>query len=553
MVSQSARSRIRFQVPVWGLALASALCACAPKDPPAPPVHFADASAAAGIDFVHYNGFSGEYYYVETFGAGAAFLDYDGDGRLDLYLANGTYLTGHPPDQPPVNRLYRNAGAGTFADVTAHSGSADPGYGFGVAAADYDADGDPDLFVANYGPNALYRNDQGTFAKTSAGLADPRWGSSAGFLDYDLDGDLDLFVANYVRYALDDESVCQQGQVRSYCEPSVYDPTGDLLYRNDGNTFTDVTEATGITLKGKGLGVALADYDRDGDTDIYVANDGTMNFLYANQHSTFAEVGLIAGTRYNEHGHADAGMGVDFGDYDRDGDTDLFVSNFAFETNALYRNDGQGQFAVATQHLGLADPSYRPLGFGTKFFDYDNDGDLDLFAANGHVIDRIAEVDSSQTYRQPNQMFRNDAGRRFADISATMGPDFQRANAGRATAVADYDDDGDLDLLVTTVAARPRLLRNDGGNASHWLQILLVGKSHPDALGTRVEVVADGIRQVQERQSGGSYLSSHDPRLHFGLGAATSAQVEIYWPDGTHQIIEKVATNQVLKVVQPTP
>ena len=550
-VSQSARSRIRFQV--WGLALASALCACAPKDPPAPPVHFADAGDAAGIDFVHYNGFSGEYYYVETFGAGAAFLDYDGDGRLDLYLANGTYLTGHPPDQPPVNRLYRNAGAGTFADVTTHSGSADPGYGFGVAAADYDADGDPDLFVANYGPNALYRNDQGTFAKTSAGLADPRWGSSAGFLDYDLDGDLDLFVANYVRYALDDESICQQGQVRSYCEPSVYDPTGDLLYRNDGNTFADVTEATGIALKGKGLGVALADYDRDGDTDIYVANDGTMNFLYANQHSTFAEVGLIAGTRYNEHGHADAGMGVDFGDYDRDGDADLFVTNFAFETNALYRNDGQGQFAVATQRLGLADPSYRPLGFGTKFFDYDNDGDFDLFAANGHVIDRIAEVDSSQTYRQPNQMFRNDAGRRFADVSATMGPDFQRANAGRATAVADYDDDGDLDLLVTTVAAQPRLLRNDGGNAHHWLQILLVGKIHPDALGARVEVVADGVRQAQERQSGGSYLSSHDPRLHFGLGTATSAQVEIHWPDGTHQILEKVAANQVLKVVQPDP
>ena len=538
---------------IWRLALVSLFCACTPQDPPAPPVHFADAGAAAGIDFVHYNGFSGEYYYVETFGAGAAFLDYDRDGRLDLYLANGTYLTGHAPDPPPVNRLYRNAGAGTFADVTAHSGSADPGYGFGVAAADYDADGDPDLFVANYGPNALYRNDHGTFAKTSAGLADPRWGTSAGFLDYDRDGDLDLFVANYVRYTLDDDAVCQQGQVRAYCEPSVYDPTGDLLYRNDGDTFADVTKETGITLKGKGLGVALADYDRDGDTDIYVANDGTMNFLYANQHSTFAEVGLIAGTRYNEHGHADAGMGVDFGDYDRDGDADLFVTNFAFETNALYRNDGQGQFAVATQRLGLADPSYRPLGFGTKFFDYDNDGDLDLFAANGHVIDRIAEVDSSQTYRQPNQMLRNDAGRRFADVSAALGADFQRANAGRATAVADYDDDGDLDLLVTTVAARPRLLRNDGGNARHYLQILLVGKSHPDALGTRVEVVADGVRQVQERQSGGSYLASHDPRLHFGLGAATSAQVEIRWPDGTHQTIEKVAANQVLRVVQPDP
>ena len=279
-----------------------------------------------------------------------------------------------------------------------------------------------------------------------------------------------------------------------------------------------------------------------------------MNFLYANQHGTFAEVGLIAGTRYNEHGHADAGMGVDFGDYDRDGDADLFVTNFAFETNALYRNDGQGQFAVATQRLGLADPSYRPLGFGTKFFDYDNDGDFDLFAANGHVIDRIAEVDSSQTYQQPNQMFRNDAGRRFADVSATMGPDFQKANAGRATAVADYDDDGDLDLLVTTVAARPRLLRNDGGNAQPLATNHVSRKDpprrprHAGGGGT-----VDGIRQVQERQSGGSYLSSHDPRLHFGLGTATSAQVEIHWPDGTHQIMEKVAANQVLKVVQPAP
>ena len=349
------------------VALASTLCACAPQDPPAPPVHFTDVGDAAGIDFVHFNGFSGQYYYVETFGSGAAFLDYDGDGRLDLYLANGTYLTGPRPTQPPVNRLYRNAGAGTFADVTAQSGSADPGYGFGVAVADYDADGDPDLFVANYGPNALYRNDQGTFAKAAAGLADPRWGSSAGFLDYDRDGDLDLFVANYVRYALDDATVCQQGPVRAYCQPSAYDPTGDLLYRNDGDTFADVTAATGIALKGKGLGVALADYDRDGDTDIYVANDGTMNFLYANQHSTFAEVGLIAGTRYNEHGHADAGMGVDFGDYDRDGDADLFVTNFAFETNALYRNDGQGQFAVATQRLGWPIPRTDPSALAPSF------------------------------------------------------------------------------------------------------------------------------------------------------------------------------------------
>jgi len=516
-------------------------------------VRFIDAGASAGLDFIHYNGFSGGYYYVETFGAGAAFFDYDLDGRLDLYLANGTYLTGHPPDPLPVNQLYRNNGAGTFSAVAKHNAAADPGYSFGVSAADYDADGDSDLFVANYGPNALYRNDQGAFVARSAGVEDSRWGTSAGFLDADLDGDLDLFVANYVHYELDDETVCQQGQVRAYCEPSVYESTGDLLYRNDDGLYVDISREAGIELAGKGLGVALSDYDADGDTDIYVANDGTMNFLYANLRGTFTAVGLVAGTRYNEHGHADAGMGVDFGDYDRDGDMDLFVTNFAFETNALYRNDGQGLFAVATQHLGLADPSYRPLGFGTKFFDFDNDADLDLFAANGHVINRIAEVDSTQTYLQRNQIFRNDEGLRFADISTQLGPEFQKANAGRATAVADYDDDGDLDLLVTTVAARPRLLRNDGGNTNHWLQVLLVGRSHPDAIGAKVMVETDALRQVRERQSGGSYLSSHDPRLHFGLGDADSVRVQIRWPDGMHQDIGRVAANQVLRVVQTTP
>ena len=532
------------------IALVAALYSCSPQDPP-PQIHFSE--VAAGLDFSHYNGATGEYYYVETFGGGAAFLDYDGDSRLDLYLTNGSYLTGQIPDPLPVNRLYRNAGAGAFADVTDHSGAADPGYGFGVAAADSDGDGDTDLFVANYGPNVLYRNDGGRFAAVDDGIDDPRWGTSAAFLDHDLDGDLDLFVANYVRYGLDDPNICQQGQVRAYCEPSVYDPTGDLLYRNDDNTYTDISREAGIELAGKGLGVALADYDNDGDTDIYVANDGTMNFLYENRRGVFAEVGLVASTRYNEYGHADAGMGVDFGDSDLDGDPDLFVTNFAYETNTLYRNDGQGQFRVATQHFGLATPSHRPLGFGTKFLDYDHDMDLDLFVANGHVIDRIAEVDSNQTYLQTNQLLRNDGGRRYADISAAMGPAFATANAGRATAVADYDDDGDLDLLITTVADRPRLLRNDGGNASNWLQVLLVGRTHPDALGAKVAVEASGMRQVLERQSGGSYLASHDPRLHFGLGHADSARVEIHWPDGARQQLDPVAANQLLKIVQPEP
>ena len=282
-----------------------------------------------------------------------------------------------------------------------------------------------------------------------------------------------------------------------------------------------------------------------------MANDGTMNFLYENQAGTFTEIGLSTGTRYDEHGHAEAGMGVDFGDYDRDDDMDLFVTNFAFETNTLYQNDGQGQFDIASDRLGLGEASFRPLGFGTRFLDYDNDRDLDLFVANGHVMDVVAEWDSTQTYHQTNQMLRNENGQRFIDVSANLGPAFAQANVGRGTAVADYDDDGDLDLLVTTVADRPRLLRNEGGNHNHWLQILLVGRTHPDAIGTRVVVVTGEIRQILERQSGGSYLSSHDPRLHFGLGQATKAQIEITWPSGQIQMLTDIAADQVLRVVEP--
>ncbi|MBT7418956.1 MAG: CRTAC1 family protein [Gemmatimonadetes bacterium] len=550
------RHPLRLSHLAFGLWLALPLCACnETPPPPTAPIQFSQVTAEAGIDFVHYNGFSGEYYYIETFGGGAAFFDYDNDGWLDLYLVNGTYIKGYPPDPLPVNKLYRNIGDGHFSDITAISNLADSQYGFGVSAADYDADGDQDLFIANYGPNTFYRNDGTAFSEIGAtiGVDDPRWGSSAGFLDYDADGDLDLFVANYVHFSLTDNTVCKQGKVRSYCQPDVYEPTSDLLYRNDGTAFSNITAAAGIALKGRGLGVAFSDYDLDGDTDIYVANDGNMNFLYDNRQGYFSEVGLTAGTRYNEYGHADAGMGVDFGDYDSDGDQDLFVTNFTKETNNLYRNEGQGDFPLATSATGLAGPSLKPLGFGTRFFDYDLDADLDLFVANGHVVDQIAAADPEQTYYQSNQMFRNEDGTRFADISSELGTDFTAANVGRATAVADYDNDGDPDLLVTTVANAPRLLRNDGSNHRHWLLVELVGARHPDALGARVTVITGDRRQVRERQSGGSYLASHDPRLHFGLDTATRADIEIRWPDGMRQRLDDIAADQILRVVQPSP
>ena len=531
------------------------LLACNQAASPPSPVQFTEVTVPAGLDFVHYNGAQGEYYYVETFGSGGAFFDHDGDGWLDLFLANGTYLSGERPEPLPTSRLYTNRRDGSFADQTAATGLGHSGYGMGCAAGDYDEDGDQDLYLSCFGPNAMYRNDGGRFAEVGAqlGVHDARWGVSTGFLDHDQDGDLDLFVVNYVDFSLTNNVVCKQGRIRSYCEPTSYEPTNSVLYRNEGRgeRFTDVSQNAGITLKGRGLGVVFTDYDQDGDTDIYVANDGMMNFLYKNRGGLFVENGLQAGGRYNGDGRAEAGMGVDAGDIDGDGNLDLIVTNFSRETNTLYHNNGQGRFEDITPRAGLAEPSYLPLGFGVCFLDYDHDMDLDLFVANGHVMDRIAEVDSSLSYAQPNQLLRNEAGRRFTDVSAQAGGALAVPNVGRAAIRGDYDNDGDLDLVVTTEAGPARLLRNDGGNQHHWLAVVLEGKAPRDALGARVTVEAGGVRQVRERHSGGSYLASHDPRLHFGLGENSRARVEVCWPDGQVQQVGEVAANQFLVVRQP--
>ena len=517
-------------------------------------VQFVEASVQLGIDFVHYNGARGNYYYPETFGSGAAFLDYDGDGWLDIYLVNGRHLSGLAPDDIPLNRLFHSRGAAAFDDVTVSSGVGDAtGYGMGCSAADYDNDGDQDLYVTNFGPNTMLRNDgeAGFFDATGqTGVGDSRWGASAGFLDYDLDGDLDLFVANYVDFRLDANPVCRRGLLHTYCEPQNYEPIGDLLYRNDGDRFRDVSAESGITLSGRGLGVALSDYDRDGDTDIYVANDATMNFLYENRDGHFSEVGLYVGGRYNLYGQEEAGMGVDFGDIDNDGWQDLFVTNFARETNTLYHNSGRGSLVDVTDRMQLIEPSVRPLGFGTRFMDYDNDGWLDLFVANGHVLDIISQLDSTDSQPQADQMLRNERGHHFEDVSATLGPALGVKAIGRAAAVADYDNDGDLDLLVNNTAQRPKLLRNDGGNNNNWLLIELIGRQHGDALGTRVTVTTALITQTRERQSGGSYLSSHDPRLHFGLGSAGHVDIEVRWPDGSVDTLREVTANQILRLEQ---
>ena len=422
----------------------------------------------------------------------------------------------------------------------------------GVAAADADNDGDQDLYVTNAGGNRLLLNDGGSGrfddVTAEAGVGDSRWGTACAFLDYDGDGDLDIFVVNYVDFDMWENPVCKKGKHRSYCDPDTYDPVEDVLYRNDRGRFTDVSRASGITLSGRGLGVALSDYDLDGDTDVYVANDGTMNFLYENQPGGFAEVGLYSGGRYNRDGLAEAGMGVDFGDVQNDGRQDLFVTNFTNETNTLYVNDGQGELHDLTERFGLTGPSLKPLGFGTRFLDYDNDRFLDLFVANGHVMDIIAEVEPELSYPQPNQVFRNLGGGGFAETSAGLGTGLEVVAVSRAAAAGDCDNDGDQDLLVTNVSGPPTLLVNDGGNRNNWLLLELVGAGHRDALGARVTVTAGNVSMLRERQSGASYLSSHDPRLHFGLGRSGTARVEIVWPGGRRQVLEEVPANRILRV-----
>lgn len=539
-------------IPVLSLALPA--CSGSAKTV-TPSVVFRDVAQNSGLHFDHWTGARGEYYYVETFASGAALVDIDGDGWLDAYLPNGASLNGSTDGLSPVNRLFRNGTAGCdsllFRDITASSGAGHPGYGMGCVAGDYDNDGDQDLYLTNYGPNALLRNrGDGSFDDLSQrlGVDDPRWGTGSGFLDYDADGDLDLFCVNFVDFSPENNVICRRGEVRTYCDPTSYQPVGDLLYRNDGTAFTEVTTSTGVGLVARGLGVALADLDSDGDTDIYVANDGQMNFLYRNDGGLFTEVGLEWGVRFNAHGRAEASMGVDVGDYDGDGHPDIAVASFSRETNTVYRSTGLGYMADVSGALGVDDASFFGLTFGLRFLDVDNDMDLDLFAANGHVLDRIEAIDGDVTHAQPDQLLLYDDLRFSPPVP--LSPGLLLPGVSRGAASGDVDNDGDLDLLVSINGGRARLLQNSGGSSRNWLLVALVGRDQRDAMGSRVEVAAGGRSQVRERQSGGSYLSSHDPRLHFGLGPYSEADVTVSWPDGTVETHLGVGANQVLTLHQ---
>jgi enediyne biosynthesis protein E4 len=530
---------------------------------------FIESAATAGLAFTHVSGATGEYYMAEQMGAGAALFDYDNDGDLDVFLVQGGSLA--PTETPGAgrSRLFRNdlstAGAGRtvkFVDVTERAGIGPHAYGMGAAVGDYDNDGDLDLFVTAFGPDSLYRNNgNGTFVDVTAeaGVSDPLWSTSAAFVDYDRDGDLDLFVANYLDFTLAGNKRCNDALgARDYCSPRAYRPVPDRLYRNDGGRFADVSAAAGITrADGAGLGVATGDYNGDGWLDLYVANDATPNQLWLNQkNGTFADDGLLSGSALNAAGNPEGSMGIASGDFDLDGDEDLFVTNIVGETFAFYVNDGRGAFDDARVRAGLAAPTAAFTGFGTDWFDYDNDGFLDLFIANGAV--NIVEAQRGQPlpFRMRNQLFRNTGEGRFVETSQAAGAAFARAEIARGAAFGDVDNDGDVDVVVTNNSGPVRLLLNQTApGPHHWVQIRL---DQPErnrwAIGARVGVERAGKPTIWRRvRSDGSYLSASDSRLHVGLGPSPDvAAIVVEWPDGSRERWTAVRSDRLVTLKRGT-
>ncbi len=525
-------------------------------------VRFVDVTQAAGIDFRYVNGAGGHKYMPEAVGSGAAFFDADGDGRLDLYIVNGAPLPGYTGDEDAHNALFRNAGDGTFQEVTAASGTGDRGFGMAAAVGDYDNDGDADLYVGNFGPNVLFRNQgAGRFRDVTAAAAvgDSGWGAHAAFADYDRDGDLDLYVANYMDFDVAANLECFGGQVRAYCGPTTYPGQSGVLYRNDGDApFTDVTEEAGLRNEtGRQLAAVFGDVDDDGDVDLFVANDKTPNFLFLNQDDgTFLEAAAVAGVAYNEEGLAESAMGADLGDYDNDGRLDIALATFQWLPNTLYHNDGGGFFSDVTFAAGLGAESVPYLGMTAAFFDYDNDGWLDLFVSNGHLDENVREFDPSTSYAQVNQLFRNGGDGSFTEVTRSSGPGLLVERVSHGAAFGDYDEDGDVDLFVSDSASpRCTLLRNDDGNHNRFLVVHAVGtRSNRDAIGARLRAVAGDLVLTREVRRSHGYMGSSDVRVHFGLGRRTRVDsLSVRWPTGVVQRLRDLAADQFLRVEEPAP
>jgi len=487
-------------------------------------VTFTNVTNEIGLDFKHTDGRSGRFYFLEELGSGAAFFDYDNDNDLDIYFVNGSDLPGYNSAKKPINQLYQNDGRGKFTDVTLQAGVGDLGYGVGCCVGDYNNDDYLDLYVTNYGNNVLYKNrGDGTFVDVTdqANVGDSRWGSSCAFADYDNDGDLDLYVTNYVQFDFEKHKTCRFNDVETYCQPQDFQGQSDLLYQNNGNgTFTNVTREAGVyNSRGRGLGVVWGDYDNDRDPDLYIANDTNDNYLYQNNgHGKFTNVAFYAGVALGENGEMGSGMGTDFGDFNNDGFLDLIVTNFQDEVAILYKNEGNGFFSDITYISGIGEKTLSTLGWGTAFFDYDNDGDKDLFIANGHVCDNINQIYPEKTYPQTNQLFENLGSEVYREVTTFAGDSLRRKAPSRGAAFGDYDNDGDIDILVTNSNSKAQLLRNDGGNRKNWIKIQIVGETGDQSgIGTRVEVTCKSLVQIAEVKSGSSYLCQNDLTLHFGL------------------------------------